>query len=196
MTFTYDNGVPAAPDNPSTDQPVMLTNAMSLASIWEVDHVGFNASSGGTHEQVTYSSKNTPSAQTDPQSVTYTASGVASSVSQNMFACQNGTFQLSAIRAWGYSTSAGIVASQSINVTSVVRNSAGTYTITLATNAVSSANFAVFSSAAVTASVGAVLISYAITGTGTFQLVFRGLQNLPTQTPTDPTSFTFMVLQI
>ena len=80
MSISYNLNIPNGPDNPSTDQPNMKTNTNSISSFVAVDHVGFNSSSGGTHLQTTYSSKNTPAAQTDPQSVQYTASGVASSV--------------------------------------------------------------------------------------------------------------------
>jgi len=52
MSFTYDNTVPATPNNPSVDQPVMLTNAQSIDSIIAVDHFGFNVSNGGYHQQV------------------------------------------------------------------------------------------------------------------------------------------------
>ena len=53
-TFTYNNLVPAAANNPSNDQPDMLINAASIASIVAVDHVGFNTAEGGTHNQSTY----------------------------------------------------------------------------------------------------------------------------------------------
>lgn len=52
-TFTYDNTVPAASNDPSNDQPLMLTNAQSIASIWDVDHIGFGAANGGTHNKAT-----------------------------------------------------------------------------------------------------------------------------------------------
>jgi hypothetical protein len=83
--FPYDNSVPAANDDPSDDQPVMLSNVEQSELIWDVDHVGFNADNGGTHLQTTFSSKNTPGVQTDPQSVLYTASGTASSVADLFF---------------------------------------------------------------------------------------------------------------
>jgi hypothetical protein len=194
--FTFNSNIPAAANNPSNDQPVMLANNVSNAGIWDVDHIGFNADEGGTHLQVTLSSKNTPSSPTDPESVVYTANGTSSPVAQLFYINQNATFHASAMRAWGYANTAGIIASQSVNITSVVRNFAGQYTITMPANVVSSSNYAVFVSATTSASVGALLWSYTISTATSFILQFRSLQNLPTQTLTDPISFSFQVLQI
>ena len=52
MTFTFDNSIPAANNNPSTDQPSMLINNQSTESIIAVDHVSFNETNGGYHKQV------------------------------------------------------------------------------------------------------------------------------------------------
>jgi len=60
-TFSYNTGVPAANNNPSVDQSDMLTNTSSINSILGVDHVTFNASGGGRHNQVTFNSNNVPS---------------------------------------------------------------------------------------------------------------------------------------
>lgn len=51
--FTYNAGVPNAPDDPADDQPEMLQNTQSTANLINVDHVGFNLSGGGVHRQVT-----------------------------------------------------------------------------------------------------------------------------------------------
>jgi hypothetical protein len=62
-TFSYNTGVPAANNNPSVDQPEMLVNTASIASIIAVDHVGFGGSIGGgdgRHNQVTFNSNNVP----------------------------------------------------------------------------------------------------------------------------------------
>ena len=52
-TFTYNGGIPDAPNNPSVDQPKMKTNTDSINGIIGVDHVGFNVSTvpptGGYH---------------------------------------------------------------------------------------------------------------------------------------------------
>lgn len=197
----YNLNNPDGPNNPSNDQPKMQTNTNAIQALLAVDHVAFNTNGsppngvGGHHLQVSFDGKNAAGAQTDPQSVLYTGSGTASTFSQLLYRNQSAIFQISAIRAWGFvnGTTGTVIASQSSNATSV-RNSAGNYTITLATGAVSTANFAVLVSATRTiASNRRVLSSYNITGIGVFQLSFA-------QTAADPgedvTSFSFQVLQI
>lgn len=78
MSFTYNNAVPASGDNPSVDQPDMLTNAQAIASIIAVDHVGFNTAGGGKHLQVTFNSNNVPVPPvTPPVLFTNTVAGLA-----------------------------------------------------------------------------------------------------------------------
>lgn len=52
MTFTFNNAIPASGNNPSVDQPGMLTNNISTANIINVDHRGFNQTSGGKHKVI------------------------------------------------------------------------------------------------------------------------------------------------
>ena len=52
MSFTFNNAIPAAGNNPSSDQPGMLTNNISNALIWAVDHYGFGVANGGSHQCV------------------------------------------------------------------------------------------------------------------------------------------------
>lgn len=52
MTFSFNNAVPASANNPSVDQPDMLINNQSTASIIAVDHIGFNAARGGQHKAI------------------------------------------------------------------------------------------------------------------------------------------------
>lgn len=201
MTVGYNTSVPVQTNSPSVDQPEMTLNTQAIATIIAVDHVGFNSSGnpppasngiGGTHLQVTFNGKNTPGAQTDPQSVLYTKSGVASSVADMAFVNQNGTF-IQCIRAWGAFTSNTINNSQSMNVSSIVRtsggSSAGDYTVTLTTNAVNSANFAVVMGSAQFSN--KMNFGYSITGTGIIR--FRFFNDL---TPTDPGAWSFIALQI
>ncbi len=85
MSITYNLDIPDGPNNPSNDQPKMKTNTNAINSWTSIDHVEFIADPAGTHKQVTYSSKNVPPAQTDPQSVLYTDDGTASTVSELYF---------------------------------------------------------------------------------------------------------------
>lgn len=53
MTFlTYNTNIPNAPNNPSSDQPLMQTNTNSIGTWVAQDHYGFADSSGGLHKQV------------------------------------------------------------------------------------------------------------------------------------------------
>lgn len=194
MTFTFNTAIPAANNNPSVDQPDMLINNQSTDGILNVDHISFNAMNGGQHKQITFNNKNIPGAQTDPQSVLYTNSGTASSVSQQFYRNQNGIFQVSPIKAWAFVNSAGgIIASQSLNVSSIVPAGTGRYNVTLTANAVNSTNFAVLVTATIFSSASGSQSGYNITGVGTFQLVFLKLDGSTFDTPTN---FSFQVLQI
>src|ERR1700759_5387563 len=113
MTFPINTGIPASGNNPSNDQPLMQTNFSNIAGLLAVGHTNQGTSGAGTHKQVTFFTKNTPGAQTDPQSTLYTGNGTASSVSQLFYRNQNRIFHISPIKAWGLCTSAGITASQS-----------------------------------------------------------------------------------
>jgi hypothetical protein len=123
--YTFNSGIPASGNNPSNDQPLMLSNNVSNNSIWTVDHVGFNSvgsggagSSGGQHNQITYNNIFAPSTlPQNPISIAFTAnasapSGVlinlpissATTNAQNFFCNQNGVFPINAIRAFGMFT--------------------------------------------------------------------------------------------
>lgn len=53
MTFqTYITGIPATANNPSVDQPNMLTNTNNIPPLIAQDHFGFNDNAGGNHKQV------------------------------------------------------------------------------------------------------------------------------------------------
>jgi hypothetical protein len=198
--YSYNNLIPAAPNNPSNDQPGMLTNAKSIASLISTDHIGFNSQgtadpsqgTGGQHTKVSFNGKNAfGSTPIDPLSILYTASGVASTVSDMRFQNNNGTFPVNLIRAWGISDSAGnIVASQSINVVGPLnKTSTGRFTVTLTTGAVNSTKIGVIISAE---GIPSLTSTYSLGVTGTFDLIFNS--NLTV--PTDPTQFNFIVLQL
>lgn len=66
MGIGYNLNIPAASHSPSTDQPNMLTNNNNIATYVAVDHVPFNTSGSGQHEQVTFNANNVPSIPTSP----------------------------------------------------------------------------------------------------------------------------------
>lgn len=66
MSFTYTTGIPAAGNNPSSDQPNMQTNTNSIASIWGVDHYTFGSGLDGKHKQITFAGNNPPTLPATP----------------------------------------------------------------------------------------------------------------------------------
>jgi hypothetical protein len=194
MTFTYNNAVPAANDNPSVDQPDMLINVQSTESLIAVDHISFNTANGGTHKQVTFNNVAAPGAQTDPQSILYTKAGTASTKAEMFFRNENGVFQVSPIKAWGFADSGGnIIGFQSLNVASITPAGTGRYNVVLTANAVNSNQFAIKVSSFITSSANGTQSGYNITGVGTFQLVFLRLDGTAFL---NPTNFSFEVLQV
>jgi hypothetical protein len=194
--FDYTRDIPDAPNNPSNDQPKMKINNNSVEDLIAVDHVTFRASPGGTHKQTTFSTKNTPGAQLDPQSVLYTASGTAVTIADMFYRNQNGIFQASPIKAWATFAGAtgGIIASQSVNITSIIRASAGVYNVTITTNATNSADYAILitSTAAAAPISNLPSLTYTITGTATFTIRCVNPGNIPS----DPTALSFIVIQL
>lgn len=66
MSIPYNLNIPLSSHNPSVDQPNMETNNNSIASIIAVDHVAFNTSGSGQHNQVTFNATNVPAVPTAP----------------------------------------------------------------------------------------------------------------------------------
>ena len=64
MNLDYNTGIPAANDNPSDDQPDMLTNTNSINSWVAIDHHGFNDNLGGYHTNI-HQDTGTPSISID-----------------------------------------------------------------------------------------------------------------------------------
>lgn len=52
MNFNFSTTIPATANNPSNDQPTMLTNNVSDAGIWNIDHYGYNNNLGGWHNVI------------------------------------------------------------------------------------------------------------------------------------------------
>lgn len=199
-SFPFTNTIPAANNSPSNDQPLMLINNQSTASLLAIDHIGFNAAFGGDHLQMhlpQFSTSNTAvSSQANQGSVIYTAAGTADSThAQCFFKIDNAqlNFLLSGIRAFALVDNTGaIVASQSLNISSITRNSAGDFTVNLTTNAVTSANYLVLISSRQTGSGEFVVGNTSSLSTGSFHCLFAKLSN---NTPTDPSLFYFVVIQ-
>jgi len=51
-TYSFDDTIPDAANNPSQDQPLMKINNQSTAALIDVDHFGFNVANGGYHDVI------------------------------------------------------------------------------------------------------------------------------------------------
>lgn len=196
MTWSFNNAIPAANNAPANDQPLMLQNNQSTASLVAVDHVGFNTAGGGQHLQITYNGLHPPGvAPTGLNSIGYTNIGIAKPASAQLFwQNQDSIFHQSAIRAWGKITEAGTIdSSQSFNIASVTRPVLGLYTITLTAGATESAAYSVITTSAINAGNFASIESYAITSATIFNVFISTPENtaIGRNAP-----FSFLVLQI
>jgi len=199
MTFTFNDGIPAANNNPSNDQPDMLINNQSTKGIIAVDHIGFDTNLGGNHSQMHLPQFSTSTAVLNGKntegSLIYTEAGIDDIAhAQSIFKTDNGKFITSAIRAFAYVSDTGaVLGNQEWNVNNIVRNSAGVYTVTLDSNATTSRNFIVLVSAFMNN--GPFFSSnfgYNISAQDSFILYFSAVNST---TLRDPVSFSFVVIQ-
>jgi hypothetical protein len=191
MTFIFNPAIPAANNNPSVDQPDMLGNNVATDGIIAVDHIGFNLVNGGNHIQVHLPQYTAPvivNGSGTEGSAIYSAAGVADTAHAQCYfkTAQNASGLIA-------SPTNSIINNQSVNVTSVIRSSTGIYDVILSSNAVTTADFAIFITTTGAVGIASVVGTYAITGIGTFTIQFRNSTN---SVLVNPTSFTFQVLQI
>jgi|GEM_PF-5026029 hypothetical protein len=206
MSFTFNDTIPAANNNPSNDQPVMLANNVATNGILAVDHVTFNNAFGGTHKQVTFSSENVPgTAPSDPLSILYTNNITmatatntvsASTIAQPFFQNQNAIFPISLIRAYGYFDNNG-------NPLNTYNCSSGPYVggigyiVSLASNAVIGTNFGVIVTSNIpTTPYGVVIRTTNAIVMGTTQIVVTFSTPAVSGGATIQSSFSIIVLQL
>ncbi len=60
--YSYNNNIPFASHNPSSDQPLMLENTNNTDLLINEDHFSFNQNNGGLHKQARLVNEATPSA--------------------------------------------------------------------------------------------------------------------------------------
>lgn len=211
MSFTFSTTVPAAPNNPSVDQPDMLQNNVATSGIVAVDHITFNALGGGQHKQVTFNSKNVPAAQTDPQSVLYTDNVIAtatntasaSTVASLFYRNQNSgpgpannAFPISMLRAFGCFDGGGNPLNtwnMSITLPAGHTPGSGVYTIDLPANIVTGTSYLVIPSTGINGVNPGRGAMYAIASATQFVLGFRNFSN---NVLADPDQFSVLILQL
>lgn len=209
-SFTFNNQIPAAANNPSVDQPQMLLNNVSNFDIWEVDHVGFNSvgsggpnSSSGQHLQVTFNDKFPPAvAPTDPLSILYTDNITvatatntvsASPISQVFFRNQNAIQPVTLIKAYGFFDSAG-TSLNSFNISSSAFSGVTGYTLTIPPNVLTGNNYGILAMSNTPVPPFPLVGSSSIISATSCNVAFRS----PTTAGTTvlATSFTVIILQL
>jgi hypothetical protein len=200
--FTYNTDIPDAPNDPSNDQPKMKTNTNNIDGIWAVDHVSFNTDDGGTHLQVSLSSKNVPGVQSGEQSVIYSDDGIIDASRTELYfrnplaAASTETLPLSLVKAYACCDSTGAVLNGR-NITFNSNPGTGQYIYDLPANLVtSSPNYGILLSCTRKGAGGAlndVIGTYLINTAVQFTLFFA---NKGTNTGAAPNFFTVIVLQI
>lgn len=160
-SFTWNDNVPFSTNNPSDDQPKMLTNTQSTKLILNQDHYTFESitaagDSDGWHRRVYFPvfTDPVPTAPFPETGAIYTRAGVADTDRPLLsFLNDRSSFPLSGIRAMGVFTGIGtgaLTLDNSINVVSGNAATVGvvlTFTITLTTNVVIGTNAVVLVSA-------------------------------------------------
>lgn len=198
MTFTYNNAIPAAANNPSNDQPDMLTNTQSINSIIAVDHASFNTANGGTHTQMhlpNFTNPTTINGAANQGSVVYSAAGVADATRaqiyyKNAFGLQ---IPLSPIKAFGSFDNAGNLLN-GFNLTVTAHGAgSGVYTLDIPLNILTTANYLVLISTGINALNPGRGGVYVIVSATQFQVAFRNFIN---GVLADPDQFSITVLQI
>ncbi len=208
MSYPIDVTIPNPNNNPADDCPKIRTNFGNIASFLEVDHVAAGSIGNGFHEQVTYYTENPPALlpvesvgantsigftgnlQAPTGVLVGRASVPASPIAQLFYANQNNVFPMMAIRAFGLINTPNIVAN-GFNVSSITKNSVGNYTVVLQTNATNGVNFAILITCTLSP-VQVTIDNYAITEDNTFTITFVNINKVFA----DPTSFSFLVLQV
>lgn len=195
--FNIFTTIPAGPNDPADDQPLMQSNNANTAGFLAVDHVAPGVVGAGFHQKVTFKSAPNPipAAPTDPESIEYTNVGVANNLIQQLYwRNQSGIFPLSSIRAFGLISTiitplppGGIItALNGFNISKIVvtgpfLGGVYNYAITLNTNTVDGVNISVFTNTNTSVS-----IPYTFTG-GVLTLTVPGTAGI---------LLSFLILQI
>lgn len=145
--MTYKPNIPLSTDKIRVSQGDLNTNFGQLDTVFDIDHVKYSDGTAdkGKHKQVTIYNVSAPGAQTDPQSVLYSAAGTGSTNAQLHYRNEDQIFLVSGVRAFCQfttrSTAGACTVNNQYNVSSVSATIPGTqtrYTITLNANTLGS----------------------------------------------------------
>lgn len=160
--ITYNEGVPATNNDPSVDQPNMLSNTINLKTIWDQDHITFDAENSGTHEKMTFFQNTAPftPASADQSQIYPALPGAGEEATSTILKYVNfsGTFTLNCVKAFGAFVTVGVDGPATLingmNVVSINRV-AGVYTIAITPNAFIGTNAVIISNSATASITGA-----------------------------------------
>lgn len=198
MSFSFSIDRPAAPNDPSVDQPFMLQNNISTNGIIGVDHITFGAPNGGTHQFMHMAQFSNPSAinaGASDGSVIYSAAGVADNARAQIYYknAQQVQIPMSGIKAFGaFDSNANLLNGMNLTAT---KGLAGSYNFTIASNVISGNNYLVLTTAASVPSVN-IVGSYTINVSSPNQFVINFKLLEPSFGFVNPSQFSVVVLQI
>ena len=132
MSFPINTGIPAAPNNPADDQPIMRQNYANISGFLAIDHVAPGAVNDGYHQQVHLLNEAAPGLGT-ASGVLY--ANIATGQSWPFWQNALGSFQLmgqNSISANGFVTIPGGLILQWGSTTAVASSSSTTITFPLA----------------------------------------------------------------
>ena len=181
--MSWTSGIPAAQNNPTNDQPLMLNNFRAINTWSLVDHVGVaqGGSTFGMHTQLhlpVFSSSTTVTSGSGNQgSVLFTSAGVADATNpQISFKNTNGTFPLGAIKAYGvFDTNGATVSSQALNLSSSGWGAGTGYVMAFGAKIVSGPSYGVIETPRVNALNPGVTVMYTISSATAFNIGFRNI---------------------
>lgn len=101
-SFNYNENIPNPPNKPSADVGLMRTNTNSISGIIAVDHISFDATDGGTHNQTQFANFSVgPIPGNTASSVGFPAAGLASTTTAQMYFKNSlSTVLMSGVRAF------------------------------------------------------------------------------------------------
>lgn len=204
MSFTYTTDIPAAGNNPSTDQTPLQVNTNTVSDCIQVDHVAFNNSDCGKHNRVTFPTYRPQGVQTGDASVMFTEAGAENLNAQLKFKNSSGPFPASLIKAYGVyaftnaSTSIAAVGSQELNSVVLSATAPATnrrilnFTIDTTASGINNNNVGVLVSVSPSSVDRDINITYSFSGT---TLTFNVFNNTASQAPGD-FKLSFIIMQV
>lgn len=193
--MSFNPNIPQSTDIPSQSQGEILTNFQQLNTVFDIDHVPFNdatVADRGKHDQSTYIELAVdPTTAVDEVAVySKDQGGVAELFYRRE---SNGAVgQLTIFKAWASFTGSPVAIQDSFNISGIVRNAAGNWTVSF-TNNLPNANYAVL----VTPQMTSAFSTGGIPGVnnrqvGSFDLFVRALTG---NVGTDLDPISFLVIQ-